>query len=229
MYEVPHSVPRSRPWLLAILWLGIAAANLEWTRRIYPLLYSLTGVANSNILLMSSGIAVLSGLPAIILQWLALRRFFARMHGWVPVFTAISVADLLLQGVLFRFAGDLLASFGISRSSTHLLANAPLDALIAVTMAWALLPGFAGWWLFRPSTRRAWLWPAALLLGRLGETLVTLMMLWPILDSGRMNLTVYGQAYAAASLLAAAIQAAVLVVFLRERARPAVAAPAQGE
>lgn len=220
MYAVPHNAPRGSPWLLALLWMGVAAIGIAAAGLAYPLLYGITRVANSTNLLMSSGISVLSGLPAIILQWLVLRRFFTGMDRWVPVFATISVAHLQLQGALFRLAEDLLTSLGVSKSATHLLHNANLAALIAATLVWALLPGLAGWWLFRPLTRRAWLWPAALLLGRLGETLVTLMMLWPILGSGRMNLTVYGQSYQAATLLAAALQAAALAVFAHNQQRP---------
>jgi hypothetical protein len=181
-------------------------------------------VANSNILLISSAISVLSGVPAIILQWLVLRRFFGQMQAWAPVFMAIAIAHWQLQDILLRTAGDLLTRLGLSRSSANLFDNATLAALAAVTMAWALLPGLAGWWLFRPLTRRAWLWPAALLLGALGQTLVTLMMLWPILGSGRLNLTVYGQSYQAATLAGAALQAAALELFLRDRQRSAVTA-----
>lgn len=224
MYQVPHNVPHSRPWLLALLWMGVAAAGMAWARMSYPLLYAISGVANSVNLLMTSAISVISGVPAIILQWLVLRRFFPQMQAWAPVFVTIAIAHWQLQGVLFRAAEDVLTSLGVTRSPANLFANANLSALAAATVAWALVPGLAGWWLFRPFTRRAWLWPAALLLGRLGETLATLMMLWPILGSGRMNLTVYGQAYQAATLAAAALQAAALTLFVRDRQRPAVAA-----
>jgi hypothetical protein len=30
MYAVPHNIPRSRPWLLALLWIGVAAAGIAW-------------------------------------------------------------------------------------------------------------------------------------------------------------------------------------------------------
>ncbi|HYF61312.1 MAG TPA: hypothetical protein VD886_00770 [Herpetosiphonaceae bacterium] len=228
MYRVPHNVARPPAWPLALLWLGIAVLNIAWANQIYPLLYSITRVANSSILLMSSGISVVSGLPAIILQWLVLRRFFPGMDRWVPLFGAIAVAEWLLQEPLLKATGNVLAALGVSTSPINPFANAAVDALVAGTLAWTLVPGLAGWWLFRPLARRAWLWPWALLLGRLGQISATLMMLWPILDSGRMNLTVYSRTYEAATLLGAALQAAALVLFLRERARPPAPGPLAG-
>jgi hypothetical protein len=141
------------------------------------------------------------------------------MGWWVPAHAAVLVVGTLLREALTQLSAAFFdGGSGISAS---------LGAGWVVNLAWSLLTGMVGWWLFRPLTRRAWLWPAALLLGALLQTLVNILALWPIIESGLSgaNTAIYTLFSVIVTLAAAAIQAAALIAFLRERQRPAAGTP----
>jgi hypothetical protein len=226
MFQVSNSVPRSRPWPLALLWMGVAAISLVVTSLIYPLTYVVFKNAASDTRLVGSVIGLIGGLIIIVLQWLVLRRYFPDMQRWVPILGGILVLATLLERVVNGLATALIFALGMITRSTKIIENLDLAASTTAGLFWALLTGLGGWSMFRWLTRRAWLWPAALLLAELGQSIVTFTVLLPLLGSGnaRSDLAAYGLINIAVSLAAAAMQAAVLVSFLRERTRPAVAA-----
>jgi hypothetical protein len=220
MFEVPHSAPRGNPWRLAMLWMGVAVINLIVSSLIYPVLFSVIEVGISDIRLLSGVVSLITQLLLVTLQWLVLRRFFAGMRWWVPAHAVLLLLALLLEPVMTRLAGALLLSNAFTGGDS---ATASLALSSAANLFWTLLSGMVGWWLFRPSARRAWLWPAALLFGALAQALVMILVLAPLLESGlrggRANL--YGLINLALGLLLAAIQAAVLMQFVRDRQRSA--------
>jgi hypothetical protein len=222
MFEVPNSIPRLRPWLLALLWMGVAVVHLASTSLLYPLLFNLLDIGVDNYRIVSGVVVVVSGLFTLLLQWLVLRRFFPAMAWWVPAHAAVLIVGVALQDLLTRLAAALMFARAISGAGGISGDNAGLSAGALVQLIWTTLIGLVGWWLFRPLTRRAWLWPAALLLGALLQILMNVLVLWPLLTDGigGTNTARFALISVAVNLLGAAAQAAVLVLFLRERQRP---------
>jgi hypothetical protein len=218
MFEVPHSTPRGNPWRLAMLWMGVAVINLISTTFIYPLLFQVFDITSNNYLLISIIVFGSIALLTTFLQWLVLRRFFPGLRWWLPAHVALLILGLLMQNGMIQLAGSLFNSGGG--------VSASLGAGETVNLFWSLLTGIVGWWLFRPSVRRAWLWPAALVVGTLLRSVPNILVLWPLIErglSGASTIT-YAILSVVVSLLASAIQAAVLMQFVRDRQRPAVAA-----
>jgi hypothetical protein len=231
MFQVPNSAPHSRPWPLVLLWMSIALIGVLASSLIFPLIYRVFGSSVSDIRMISAIMSMFNGLVVIVLQWLVLRRYFPGMYRWVPVLGGILAAATLLQGITYTQAAALIAAFGRSIRSAALIENADSAAALAVYVFWTLVSATAGWWIFRPLTRRAWLWPAALLLGALGQSLISVTVLWPLLRGGgsSFSLSTYSLITVMFTLATAAIQAAVLVTFLRERQRPGAGLPTQLE
>jgi hypothetical protein len=231
MFQVPNSIPRLRPWLLAVLWMGVSVVHLASTSLLYPLLFNLLDIGVNNYRIVSGVVVVISGLFTLLLEWLVLRRFFPAMGWWVPAHATVLIVGVALQDLLTRLAAALMfarASSGAGGISGN---NSGLAAGALVQIIWTLLIGLVGWWLFRPLTRRAWLWPAALLLGALLQISMTMLLLWPMITNGlgSADTTRYALISVAANLLGAAAQAAALVLFLRERQRPDTAPSIQRE
>jgi hypothetical protein len=223
MFEVPHSAPRANGRRLALLWMGVAGISIVVTSLLYTQFYRIFDGLISDIRLLRGLIALIPGLFIILLQWLVLRRFFPRLGRWVPVLGGILVLSILLERILYGLTKVLMLIFTSMPSSLGTIDM----AWPVIDLFWALISGIAGWWLFRPLTRRAWLWPAALLAGAVGQTLVTMLVLKPLIESGFGSgaAITYRLFNIAVSLAGAALQAAVLVSFLRERERLAVPAP----
>jgi len=217
MFQVPNSIPRLRPWLLAVLWLGVAVVNIVVSTLIYPLVFRIIDGSVSDVGLLVSTVGLLSGLLIVTLQWLVLRQFFPAMNWWVPAHAAVLIVGTLLHRALTQLSSAFFNSGG----------GTSLGAGWVVNLAWSLLTGLVGWWLFRPLVRRAWLWPAALLLGALLQTSVNILLLWPLIESGlsSANTAMYTLASVTITLAAAAIQAAALIAFLRERQRQPAGPP----
>ncbi|HYF61315.1 MAG TPA: hypothetical protein VD886_00785 [Herpetosiphonaceae bacterium] len=226
MFEVPRSVPRGNPWRLALLWMGVAVIGIVVNTLIYPLVFGVFDGVIDNFAVVTSVIFLLVGLLTVTLQWLVLRRFFPGMQRWVPLLGGILLLQMLLQQGMHALVEALLFAAGIARRSGGLIESSALAAGLVVSVFWALVSGIAGGRLFRPSVPRAWRWPAALVAGAAGQTLVTTLVLLPMIRSGvGGNATIYGVVSIATSLLSAALQAAVLALFLREQQRPGAGLP----
>jgi hypothetical protein len=223
MFEVPHSAPQANPRRLALLWMGMAAVNGVATdnyliSRIVPNSVR-TFFFRTDIAILMEIIDLLQAMCIAVLQWLVLRRFFPAMRLWVALHSSMLILHILL---LSRPLGKLI------RRTFEAIgwAGTPTVLYDALPLLGVLLLSCAGWIVFRPIVPRASLWLWGFLLGKVIEWSIWRISWQSSIPSGSV---LYQLIFYSSVLIPAAIQAAVLVMFLRERARPAVAAPlAQG-
>jgi hypothetical protein len=220
MFEVPHSAPRANGRRLALLWLGAALINLFGVSLLYM------GVLRALPFLGVSFdmIVMLNNLLLVTLQWLVLRRFFPQMRWWVPAHGAVLGLQLLLDRILSALAKVFLLILLFRSESAGLMENFDFASSAIVSLFWALISGIVGWRIFRPQVRRAGRWLAAVVVGASLQLLISFLIIWPLIRSRTANLTAYTLINIAVTLAVAAIQAAVLVMFLRERERSAAPA-----
>ncbi|HYF61314.1 MAG TPA: hypothetical protein VD886_00780 [Herpetosiphonaceae bacterium] len=214
MFEVPRSAPRSNPWPLAMLWIGVAVLNLVGIRFVVPSLLRAFEVRPGSYSLISIVVYGAIGLLTVVLQWLALRRFFPGLRMWLLAHGTFLILRQVLQFPASQGAATVFNSGG----------DIPTGLLVigSVDMVWTLLIGLIGRRLFRPLTRRAWLWPAVLILETLIQTLLLLLVLWPRVDAqgGGADLAFYNTLGAVLTLAMAGAQAAVLALFSRDQHHP---------
>ena len=225
MFEVPHSPPSANLRRLALLWMGAVVVNLFGVSLLYM------GVLRALLFLGVSFdmIVMLNNLLMVVLQWLVLRRFFPAMNWWVPAHGAVLGLQLLLDRILSALAKVFLLILIFRTESAGMMENFDFASSAIVSLFWALISGVVGWRIFRPQVRRAGRWLAAVVAGASLQLLISFLIIWPLIRSSTTATTTYSLINIAVTLAAAAIQAAVLVSFLRERERPSVAAPlAQG-
>jgi hypothetical protein len=223
MFEVPHSPPSANLRRLALLWMGVAVVNAVATY--YYLIFRIVPESvrsfffNIDIGILLEIIDLVQAIGIAILQWLVLRRFFPSMRLWAVLHGSVLILQLLLFSRPFRKQiRHMIEAIGGS-GDTSIMYN--IQSLLS-----ALLLGIAGWIIFRPIAPRASLWLWGFLLSKMIEWFISRSPLPSTIPSGSV---LYQLIFYSSVLLPAAIQAAVLVSFLRERERPAVATPlAQG-
>jgi hypothetical protein len=220
VFEVPHSAPLANDRRLALLWMGTATINLFGVSLLYM------GVLRALPFLGVSFdmIVMLNNLLLVALQWLVLRRFFPQMRWWVPAHGAVLGLQLLLDRILSALAKVFLLILLFRTESAGLMENFDFASSAIVSLFWALISGVVGWRIFRPQVRRAGRWLAAVVVGASLQLLISFLIIWPLIRSRTANLTAYTLINIAVTLAVAAIQAAVLVMFLRERERSAAPA-----
>jgi hypothetical protein len=175
--------------------------------------------------LISNAVKLITHLLCVILQWLVLREFFPEMERWVATHSTALIMGALLEDVTRQVFAALLFPPEISSlgpgSDVYLLSSA------VNRLFWMLIIGLVGWWVFRQAVRLAWLWPTVMLMGSLAQFLATMFVIIPMIQlSGSRTIATYSLINVAVFLLAAAIQAAVLMQFVRDQ-RLAVAVPVQ--
>jgi hypothetical protein len=200
-----------------MLWMGLAVLNELIHRRLYALMYQMLPYQRRDLFMLP--VLDLARLVLIVtLQWLVLRRFIPGVRLWAGLHGGV----LAIQSLLFK---PVLRSITSLITLVQPLAQVSIrEDLIFITneMFWALVFASAGWIIFRAVVPRAQLWLWAVLLGTAVQSGIY-VLLPPLAISDNLIGMIYEFSYYGSVLLAAA-QAAVLVMFLRERERPAAPA-----
>jgi hypothetical protein len=218
MFEVPHSAPSAKPRRLALLWMGVGLMNVVMYWQLVGLLFQLLADTALSFTMQIHLIRMTIGVSTLTLQWLVLRRFFPGMGQWVALHGGVLFAQALLGTPVYSLLERLM---DVTQAwSTREMLISLLDLLF-----WAIILGVAGWIIFRAVVQRARLWLWVTLLGALIQWFIFLLIRPLDIEYSRIDIIYYLADYGG-PLLTAAIQAAVLVAFLRERERPAVAAAA---
>jgi hypothetical protein len=218
MFEVPHSAPSAKPRRLALLWMGVGLMNVVMYWQLVGLLFQLLADTALSFAMQIHLIRMTIGVSTLTLQWLVLRRFFPGMGQWVALHGGVLFAQAVLGTPVYSLLERLM---DVTQAwSTREMLISLLDLLF-----WAIILGVAGWIIFRAVVQRARLWLWVTLLGALIQWFIFLLIRPLDIEYSRIDIIYYLADYGG-PLLTAAIQAAVLVAFLRERERPAVAAAA---
>ena len=224
MFEVPHGAPSANPRRLALLWLGVAVANFLGAWMLYWGVLRLLPLSAIGF----DTIPILNNLLLVTLQWLVLRQFFPQMGWWVPAHGIVLGLQLLLDRILSALAKTFLLVLIFRTRSAGLMDSFDLASSAIVSLFWTLISGIVGWRIFRPLVARPGRWLAATMAGACLQSLVSFLITWPMIRSTTAATTAYTLINIAAMLAAMAMQAAVLVWFLRERERLAAPAPVLG-
>ena len=154
------------------------------------------------------------------LEWLVLRRYFARMRWWVAIHFGVSLIATLLNDLLERLSFLFIA---ITDNSLTMIKTYSFLAGAIINLLWALVFGLAGWRIFRASVSGAGRW----ILARIGSQIIrsglTFWFILPLLIEYKPRAISLRVSFLnlAIVLVASLIEAFVLVRFLAKRRKTA--------